>query len=51
MRVEIRLATPADLPAVQRVARAAWYGAHRLTVGEQAGEHVGQTAREYERKL
>jgi hypothetical protein len=33
------------------VARAAWYGAHRATVGEQVGEHIGVTAREYEWEL
>jgi ribosomal protein S18 acetylase RimI-like enzyme len=38
MAAEIRPARSADLPAVQRVARAAWYAAHEPIVGEESVE-------------
>jgi len=38
MGTEIRPARSAELPAVQRVARAAWYAAHEPIVGEETVE-------------
>ncbi len=38
MAAEIRPARSTDLPAVQRVARAAWYAAHEPIIGEESVE-------------